>query len=75
VAWIPLSGLIEAVKADEKYSSVWEAGVAANEALHISLGPPAPGAQVDSESYDGVDGTVVVIDFDSEGRVFGVEFT
>lgn len=77
MARIPLRDLIRALSEHPDYNQRWRAGVPAEQALYITLGDGTekPERPLDSEDFDAIDGSLVVLDRDSEGRVRGIEIT
>lgn len=75
MARITLSELIDLVASHPDYRERWFADVPAGQALYISLGQPSGERQLESETFNAVDGSHVVVDIDGDGRVCGVEIT
>lgn len=73
MARITLSELTELLASHPEYRQRWFSGVPAEQALYISLGKPSGAPQVESETFDAIDGSHVVIDIDTDGRVCGIE--
>jgi hypothetical protein len=64
---------IEALTAHPNYRERWLAGVPAEQALYIALSEEKATRPLESETYEGVDGSLVVLDRDADGRVRGIE--
>ncbi len=75
MARITLRELIDLLASHPDYQDRWFSGVPADQALYISLGKPSPERQLESETFDAVDGSHVVVDVDGDGRVCGIEIT
>lgn len=71
MARLTFSELAQAVSAHPD-ASKWEAGVEPEVALYISF---ASGRKVESETFEAVDGSMIVIDRDADGQVCGIEIT
>lgn len=50
----------------------WEAGVKPSETLYIAF---ESGRDVQSETFEAADGSMIVIDRDADGQVCGIEIT
>jgi hypothetical protein len=73
LARIPLSELVRVLSEHPEFRERWLAGVPAEKALCIVLGGGATDVEVESETFDAADGSLVVLDRDPEGRVYGIE--
>lgn len=75
MARISLSDLIRVLAEHPSYAERWLADVPADQALYVILSDERSTGQLQSETFEGVDGSIVVLDRDSEGRVYGIEIT
>jgi hypothetical protein len=74
LASITLNELMQVLEQHPDYFERWSAGVSAKQTLHISLRPDERDVpQLQSEGYDGIDGSHVVVDRDADGLVWGIE--
>jgi hypothetical protein len=71
MARVTFAELVRALKQAADYDK-WEGGVPAEKALYIRLSEN-PQENLESESFDGIDGSHVVLDKDSDGKVCGIE--
>jgi uncharacterized protein YuzE len=74
MAEISFRELVRIIREHPDYSKRWLADVDAKEALYISLCETAA-PPLESETFDGADGSLVVLDRDSNGLVRGIEIT
>lgn len=73
MARISLPELIQVLAEHPDYRERWLADVPAEQALYIALSEERAEQQLESETFDGVDGSFVVLDRDTDGRVWGIE--
>jgi hypothetical protein len=74
LASIALNELIEVLEQHPDYFERWWADVSAKQALRVSLRPDERDVpQLQSEAYDGIDGSHVVVDRDADGLVWAIE--
>jgi uncharacterized protein DUF2283 len=71
MAHLTFTDLVKAV-AEHPDAPRWEAGVKPGEALYIAF---ASGRDVQSETFEAADGSMIVIDRDAGGQVCGIEIT
>lgn len=81
MARLSIRELVQALKEHPAYFERWHSGVGADQSLYISLSEDQAGEEipltefVESEDFDAADGSLVVLDRDSQGRVRGIEIT
>lgn len=75
MAEISLRELVRVLMEHPDYYQRWHRDVSPGQALYISFGGAEPESPLESETYDAVDGSVVVVDRDSAGVVWGLEIT
>lgn len=74
MATIHIDEIIRIIKEHPDYSSKWEKGADAQQALYISFkGNPDSQLKVESESLDGNNGSIIVVDKSDDGTVCGIE--
>jgi hypothetical protein len=66
------SELVKAISEHPDFEELWEAGVGPEKTLYIAF---TTGQRVQSETFDAVDGSLVVIDRNADGQVCGIEIT
>ena len=72
MASITLKELVKLIQSHPNYMTKWELGVPAEQALYIKLDDQAS-ENLESEVFEGIQGSEIVIDKDTDGRVHGIE--
>jgi uncharacterized protein DUF2283 len=72
MARLSFSELVKVISEHPDFEEFWEAGVEPEKALYIVF---EAGHRVESETFEAVDGSLVVLDRNADGQVCGIEIT
>ena len=72
MAQISIEELLALIKADPEYRGRWELDVPAEQALYIRFAKGA-GRKVQSDVLEVANGSELVLDRDSDGKIVGIE--